>query len=330
MKFDKQHLQDAISGLAKEWEQERIMHLLKIKQLEKENQFISELVSTVKKNILTKCSRIEEFKLMTKGEIEKELKYLMEEVSYLELNISKSDAETYPLRSEMEDLQKSLSEFLDEMKRYKNEKNRLLHLKQQYKETIAAKSAEINELISTKPAVETRIRGLESRIRLSEDENKPLKEELKLVETEARNLTIEHSMQFEEYEMLREKVKKLETEKERLASERNSHLKKIEDDKIKCAFLEKDIDELEREKQAGAKNIEEIKKECEKERAYILQLQENMKVLKAEKLAKYKRDLRESINNVNTEKLSYKKEKIDLDFEIMRLESKIRYLEKEG
>ena len=147
MELNKEQLQKLVQKLAQEWEQEKYALEQKILALQNENDSFHEQISPINRDIIAQyLIKIKEFELLSKNEIENELKAVKEDIKKQIASISTEDSRIKSIRDEIAKLDGLISCFLEEITKLRQEKDRLLQQKVKNEDLLAGRKKEINEL----------------------------------------------------------------------------------------------------------------------------------------------------------------------------------------
>lgn len=216
MNADKEHFHNLISRLAKQWEEEKMAFEASIRQLEEENRYLSELIGIIKKNVIKRYLAIEELEALKKEEIERELKYLLEEAAQ-RINIMSQDKRLLGLKDELDNLQKRAEQAAKEMKKYIQAREKALQFNLRCQEMIAERDALFYEIGLLEKAIkhsEIEAEELFSTYYLGRPALEDYKHKFSLLKNEIDELQIQKIANEKKLEQV-----KIEYEKERMQIE---------------------------------------------------------------------------------------------------------------
>lgn len=297
MEHNREHLNSLVKKLAQSWEEEKYSLEKKIAALRKENDSFHAQIAPIKEDIIGQyLLKIKEFELLTKNEIEKELKVFKDDIKAHIASISTEDARIHSIKEEIEKLDKTITCFLAETDTLRQEKDKLLSQKQKNEEILAARKKENHELKSRQYHLEKNKNDLQSlknslerefkiidddisnqavSIQTEDDTKGSLKTELSNLETLNSCLSDEiGALTFERDKQLAYKQKNEET-----IFLKNNELEGLKEHRVS---LEKRLHELQFSRNEKARELSNLRSAIESQENVISSTEERIRATKEE------------------------------------------------
>lgn len=262
METDNEKLKAIIKKMAQEWERERHAILNELAEAKKENELLKEQSCNVNKyNYEHFFTKMEDFELLQKNEIEKEIRTLRDEIRRQMTYISYDNTELKSQKGKIADLEESVTEFLKELEILNKDYNKLLILKDNYNEKLQANKKVIYDMAARKASLENTYSELQQ-------ERNELINSITSAKIETRKQLMTIASTNEKISKAKEDIDNIE-----------NNITDIVDIKI----LESDNDRIEKQKIANEEKVQQVKRELEQIEKRRQELQQKMNLLSEER-----------------------------------------------